>query len=587
MPTLGVHAPRRWRVAAAFRSSGGRAATLRLGTPWSLPCVPGWHLRSLSIGNTGLLPFPFALPTVESSVLDSVGRLTNLRCLSLRFDYDTTFQPDGATSARQHATALQQLSGLTALTSLQLTMPHRARFDRHWSTAQRLLSHSRAAYDAWQDVWDTQEWALGQALRCMPHLNELYLKDGLHLSLTDLAALTALTQVTVPCVSLPRDNGPEGTASLPPLPHNLCSLDTETSVETLAAMRLSASAKRLQVEDKNGYHTLWFGPGLLSEDGSRLLPAAVEAVRGAGRLLAGELAGGEEVAMETKAGGCSNGAEGADRSVWDGKPLELESRGTPKMLLPPAAAEGEVQQDHAAWIGELAPLDRRKVVFTGFTLEVTDLMCMASTFSRVKVRPCPCIAHPARRRVYHTATLHDCRGNVLTLIPPGTRRRAMLHSGLLYCSSRTSPQHATASWQPLQLQKAPYWCPDTPQVLALYGCRFPVAALPALAQLPLLETLVADVCKARYKTPDLVASMVLTAVAAQRLVRLRVSGCGHAQDVEQVRTEVQRGLALRGRSGVRVHVLGAVEEGADEEADVFEEEGGGQDEVMEPAAAVQ
>ncbi len=141
--------------------------------------------------------------------------------------------------------------------------------------------------------------------------------------------------------------------------------------------------------------------------------------------------------------------------------------------------------------------------------------------------------------------------------------------------SFTFPQHLPVSWQPLQLRNALYWCPDTPQVLALYGCRFPVAALPALAQLPLLETLVADVSDLRCGAEELVASLVLLAVGPPRLVRVRVAGCHGRQyvDVEYIKAEVLRCLALRGRTGVSVHVLGDTHEQGqfDEEADAFGE----------------
>lgn len=166
------------------------------------------------------------------------------------------------------------------------------------------------------------------------------------------------------------------------------------------------------------------------------------------------------------------------------------------MLWPPPAAEGEVQQGHVVWIRELAPLDRRKVVITGFMLEVTDLLCIASTFSRVKV-------------------------------------------------------------------------------LALYGCRFPVAALPALAQLPQLETVVVDASRLQCGSQELVASLVLLAAGAPRLVPVRVAGCLNLLhlDVVHIQAEVQRCLALRGRTGVSVHVLGDMHERGqfDEETDTFGE----------------
>ncbi len=336
-------------------------------------------------------PAPAPASTVESAFLDSVARLTQLQHLSLDLAYDTVFDHRRLASAQRHAPALQQLSSLTALKSLDLTLPHRARYDDTFEDRQALLDEGRATFDAWQAVWEAQERALGQALRCMPHLTELVCGPSINLKHADLAALTALTRLSIASITLPpegQDRNASNAVVSAPLPPSLRLFDTDAPVEVLAALHVSQGARTSFVNEPSA-HCVWFGPSVLSEDGSRLRQVAVEAVRGAVQLMAGELAGGE--------GPGGSGGAGSDHSVWDDKMLELDARGVPELLLPPAAGEGEAHQGHAVWIRELAPLDRRKVVFKGLTLEVTDLMCIASTFSRVKVRPFPCMAHPACR----------------------------------------------------------------------------------------------------------------------------------------------------------------------------------------------
>lgn len=136
---------------------------------WTPPCLV--HLRSCTALTTlelRLADLSTAPPNeggmcqrVELAVLDSVARLTQLRRLSLDLAYDTVFEHNSIASAQRHATALQQLRSLTALTSLDLVLPHRARYDDTFVDRRELLHEGRATFDAWQAVWDAQELALG------------------------------------------------------------------------------------------------------------------------------------------------------------------------------------------------------------------------------------------------------------------------------------------------------------------------------------------------------------------------------------------------------------------------------------------
>lgn len=54
-------------------------------------------------------------------------------------------------------------------------------------------------------------------------------------------------------------------------------------------------------------------------------------------------------------------------------------------LRPPEGQEGQEEQGHEAWIGELQPLNRHKVAFSGFVLRLTDLLCIVRTLDQIRV----------------------------------------------------------------------------------------------------------------------------------------------------------------------------------------------------------
>ncbi len=323
----------------------------------------------------------------EATILRIVSQLRGLQQLQLQTRNKHCYQELPDTSARslaeyrQHATALQQLSALTALTHLQLQMVHHRREDTDWGARTQLQQRGPEVLRSLRTVWNVQQASLTAALRCMPQLQHLDCQD-FHLPASEVSTLTALTHLGVAGLLGPTNSPaaaaaplPAGSVTLPPQLQTLCLL--RGAVRTLTAVRPCASLQAVAMTHDAEHH-LSFNVWDVSTDGRRLLPAAVRAVRGAVQLLA----------REREREGSS---EGSGAGPYGGQPLSVGTVGRVTMHLhPPAGQEG--QADHAAWIRKLRPLNRHKVVLSGFALRPTDLLCIARTLDMIRVGAC-CWSH--------------------------------------------------------------------------------------------------------------------------------------------------------------------------------------------------
>lgn len=331
-----------------------------------------------------LAPRTLLYPPGQTAILQSISRLHKLKRLDLEVhcSLDEPHTPASVLHT-QDARSLGQLSGLTALTQLQLICPHYERCDARFSEAEGATSEQRR----WQQLWPAQQEALAAALRHMPHLVN-FKSNSLTLSASDLAALTSLTLVELaglePTAPTERQQpAAPGPGMAGRGPHQLLSLRLGGGACSPRALACLGAFPRLRAviasPESRRVVTLPFGPADALPGGSHLLPDTPQVVRQAVRALADVRARG-----------------GVDDNAWHYKygkehVIRINADASPVLLLPPPVVTGlrlVLQTGHAPWLRELRPLavPGQWVELWGLGLAPGDLACIADTFPDAKVR---------------------------------------------------------------------------------------------------------------------------------------------------------------------------------------------------------
>ncbi len=322
-------------------------------------------------------------PTGQTTLLESISQLPQLQDLNVSVYCRPPAPPLTAIPARD-AISFSNLSALTALTRLHLDSQH------YWlqdATEQRTWwQHSLA-----------QHGALVAALRHMPHLAS-FESTTLTLSVSDLAALTSLTNVELAVLTPPelqlhqsaaaaptcRDGVAHGGAAMGGQPR-LVKLSTwddrSSSPRVLARLNAFPFLRELRLGLLESPSDICFGPADVAPWCTQLLPDTPYMVQQAVNVMADVRARGQQAA----AGLGFNGVAAGRLELSIGVNAEL----VPGLLLPPAPAPFPPSPagGHAAWLRELAPLalPGQGVRLWGLALAAGDLAAMAETFPEAKV----------------------------------------------------------------------------------------------------------------------------------------------------------------------------------------------------------
>ncbi len=366
---------------------------------------------------------------MEGALLDTISQLHSLRALDFHYNWGSIYPTRGELSG--HATRLQRLGALTALRRLRLCLPNRRRRDVLRSEQRHLETKGEEEAAACRAVWDRQQAALADALRCMAGLESLTVESG-YVAAADVAPLTALTRLKVLSVLLPPPRPGEGAAAVaaaaaapapppapapvpvpaaqpgapqvgaaaaaaptgspaaavtgarsspagsprpappPPLPPNLRRLELSWG----ASPRLLATASRLPHLEAVLFHSAGdihivldqSDVVALPEDGyCRLRPETIEAFGAAAKLLARVHRPRERTEYDTGI---------------PGKVLTVTAEVHPAMVAPP---EGELD-GHAVWIRQLAPLrEVAGVKLAMLAMQAVDVLSVAKTLKGARV----------------------------------------------------------------------------------------------------------------------------------------------------------------------------------------------------------
>ncbi len=447
----------------------------------------------------------------------------------------------------QDARSLGHLSSLTALTQLQLICPHYERCDATWSEAEGTDREQRR----WQDLWPAQREALVAALRHMPHLAS-FKSSSLTLSVSDLAALTSLTNVQLAGLAPPGPTEQEqqpaasGLGTAAGGPHQLLGLwlgGGPCSPRALACLGTFPRLRAVITSESRRVVMLPFGPADAVPGGSHLLPDTPQVMRQAVGALADVRARG-----------------GMDDNAWHSKygkghVLCINADAGPMLLFPPPVVTGlglVSLTGHAPWLRELRALavPGQRVELWGLALAAGDLACVADTFPDGKVRKgvpawCRRFAVPYRSVAHHVLTPDGAGGPYRVTSKP-------LRQCTMTCNLRL----------PLTFQ-VPDFCLEIIshsgsglsvsrlQVLDVKGSSVELGELVCLGQMRQLQRLALDTTQCEWESDD----VLMTALHAACL------GCLHLRKLELVCEldymdhlcgEVWRALADSGRGDVQV-----------------------------------